>query len=114
MFCRALNSEARALRLPTLLLTGIFSRSSYKQLHVRLGDMNDHRPVFEKEEYRIRVPESALVNTPITRLKVREIKEKRKGGMWEKCFHLGKAHSSEELTIYSLVASLGRSEARSQ
>ena len=58
--------------------------------------MNDHRPVFEKEEYRIRVPESALVNTPITRLKVREIKEKRKG-VWEKSFHLGKAHSSVEL-----------------
>ena len=48
--------------------------------------MNDHRPVFEKEEYRIRVPESALVNTPITRLKVRrEIKEmKRKVSIWEK------------------------------
>lgn len=44
--------------------------------------MNDHRPVFEKEEYRIRVAESALVNTPITRLKVSgEIKERmRKKG----------------------------------
>ena len=64
------------------MLTGTFSRSSYKQLHVRLGDMNDHRPVFEKEEYRIRVAESALVNTPITRLKVSgEIKERmRKKG----------------------------------
>ena len=77
--------------------------------------MNDHRPVFEKEEYRIRVPESALVNTPITRLKVREIKEKRKG-VWEKSFHLGKAAllKSCELTNCSLVASFGRSEARSQ
>ena len=70
LFCRALNSEPRAL---CLLLTGTFCRSSYKQLHVRLGDMNDHQPVFEKEEYRIRVPESALVNTPITRLKVRNV-----------------------------------------
>jgi hypothetical protein len=48
-------------------------RSSYKQLHVRLGDRNDHRPVFDQEEYRIKVPESALVNTPLTRLKVRDI-----------------------------------------
>ena len=42
--------------------------------------MNDHRPVFEKEEYRIRVPESALVNTPITRLKVSQIKERMRKG----------------------------------
>ena len=55
------------------MVTGTFCRSSYKQLHVRLGDMNDHQPVFEKEEYRIRVSESALVNTPITRLKVRNV-----------------------------------------
>ena len=49
---------------------GVPPRSSYKQLHVRLGDRNDHRPVFDQEEYRIRVSESALVNTPLTRLKV--------------------------------------------
>ncbi len=36
-----------------------------------LADLNDHPPVFDKEEYEIRVPESALVNTPLTRLKVR-------------------------------------------
>ena len=45
-------------------------RSSYKEVHVRLADLNDHPPVFDKEEYEIRVPESALVNTPLTRLKV--------------------------------------------
>ena len=39
-------------------------------MHVRLADLNDHPPVFDKEEYEIRVPESALVNTPLTRLKV--------------------------------------------
>ncbi len=37
-----------------------------------LADLNDHPPVFDKEEYEIRVPESALVNTPLTRLKVRD------------------------------------------
>jgi hypothetical protein len=46
-------------------------RSSYKEVHVSLADLNDHPPVFDKEEYEIRVPESALVNTPLTRLKVR-------------------------------------------
>ena len=32
--------------------------------------MNDHSPVFEKEEFHVRVSEAALVNTPITKLKV--------------------------------------------
>jgi hypothetical protein len=41
---------------------------------VRLADLNDHPPVFDKEEYEIRVPESALVNTPLTRLKVQYIR----------------------------------------
>ena len=39
-------------------------------MHVRLGDMNDHSPVFEREEFEVRVSESALVNTPLTQLKV--------------------------------------------
>jgi hypothetical protein len=47
-------------------------RSSYKEVHVSLADLNDHPPVFDKEEYEIRVPESALVNTPLTRLKVQD------------------------------------------
>ena len=82
--------------------------------------MNDHRPVFEKEEYRIRVPESALVNTPITRLKVRRIKEtqlKRERREVVEKFPLEKNHTllkSCELTNYSLVASFGTSKARSQ
>ena len=45
-------------------------RSSYREVHVRLGDMNDHSPVFDKEEYHVSVSEAALVNTPITKLKV--------------------------------------------
>ena len=45
-------------------------RSSYKEVHVRLVDLNDHAPVFDQEVYEIRVPESALPNTPLTRLKV--------------------------------------------
>ena len=35
-----------------------------------MGDMNDHPPVFDTEEYKLHIPESALVNTPLTRLKV--------------------------------------------
>ena len=37
---------------------------------MRLVDLNDHPPVFDKEEYEVRIPESALTNTPLTRLKV--------------------------------------------
>ena len=48
-------------------------RSSYREVHVRLGDKNDHSPVFEKEEYHVSVSEAALVNTPITKLKVSKI-----------------------------------------
>lgn len=47
-----------------------YFRSSYKEVHVRLGDMNDHSPVFEREEFHVRVSEAALVNTPIKKLKV--------------------------------------------
>ena len=48
----------------------VWFRWSYKEVHVRLGDMNDHPPVFSREEYEVKVLESALVNTPLTRLKV--------------------------------------------
>ena len=51
-------------------LTFKIFRSSYKEVHVRLADLNDHPPVFDKEEYEVRIPESALPNTPLTRLKV--------------------------------------------
>lgn len=55
----------------TLWLSSVsYFRSSYKEVHVRLGDMNDHSPVFEEEEFHVRVSEAALVNTPITKLKV--------------------------------------------
>ena len=40
---------------------------------MRLGDMNDHSPVFDKEEYHVNIPESALINTPITKLKVSQV-----------------------------------------
>ena len=40
---------------------------------MRLGDKNDHSPVFDKEEYHVTVSEAALVNTPITKLKVSEM-----------------------------------------
>ena len=52
-------------------------RSSYKEVHVRLVDLNDHSPVFDQEEYRVRIPESALPNTPLTRLKVKIVKSVR-------------------------------------
>ncbi len=49
---------------------GVPPRTSYKEVHVQLGDLNDHAPIFEKEIYEVRVNESVPVNTPILRLKV--------------------------------------------
>ena len=44
-------------------------RASYKEVHVRLADLNDHAPVFDREIYEVRVNESVPINTPILRLK---------------------------------------------
>ena len=49
---------------------GVPPRTSYKSVHVRLGDFNDHPPVFDREVYEVSVNESAPVGTPIARLKV--------------------------------------------
>ena len=42
-------------------------RASYKEVHVRLADLNDHAPVFDREIYEVRVNESVPINTPILR-----------------------------------------------
>lgn len=69
-----LNLDNSSFHSNLLLLDSINTdsvcRSSYKEVHVQLGDMNDHSPVFDKEEYHVNIPENALVNTPITKLKV--------------------------------------------
>jgi protocadherin Fat 1/2/3 len=45
-------------------------RFSYKTLAVQLADLNDNAPVFSREIYEVRVPETAPPNTPVLRLKV--------------------------------------------
>ncbi len=45
-------------------------RSSTKEVHVQLGDLNDHAPIFDKEIYEVKVNESVPVNTPLLRIKV--------------------------------------------
>ncbi|CAG9865047.1 unnamed protein product [Phyllotreta striolata] len=54
---------------------GIPPKESYKSVHVILADFNDNAPVFNKEIYDIKVPESAPVNTPLIRLKVTDADE---------------------------------------
>ncbi|XP_019772654.2 fat-like cadherin-related tumor suppressor homolog isoform X8 [Dendroctonus ponderosae] len=49
---------------------GIPPRESYKSVPVQLADLNDNAPIFNKEIYDVKVPESAPVNTPLIRLKV--------------------------------------------
>lgn len=49
---------------------GIPPRTAYKSVHVRLGDFNDHPPVFDREVYEASVNESAPIGTPLVRLKV--------------------------------------------
>ncbi|KAK3921992.1 Fat-like cadherin-related tumor suppressor-like protein [Frankliniella fusca] len=44
--------------------------SAYRVVTVRLADLNDNPPVFDREVYDVQVSETAPVNTPITRIKV--------------------------------------------
>jgi len=52
---------------------GVPPRSSTKNVHVKLGDFNDHSPVFDREVYEVNVNESAPPGTPIVRLKVSDL-----------------------------------------
>ncbi|XP_017304667.2 fat-like cadherin-related tumor suppressor homolog, partial [Diaphorina citri] len=45
-------------------------RETYKATQVHLVDLNDNKPVFDREIYEVDVPETTPVNTPIIRLKV--------------------------------------------
>ncbi|XP_051154487.1 fat-like cadherin-related tumor suppressor homolog isoform X2 [Leptopilina boulardi] len=54
---------------------GIPQRFSYKSLPVHLTDLNDNAPVFSREIYEIKVPETAPINTPVIRLKVSDADE---------------------------------------
>lgn len=54
---------------------GIPPRESYKSVPVQLTDLNDNAPVFNKELYEVKVPETAPVNTPLIRLKVTDADE---------------------------------------
>lgn len=54
---------------------GVPPRYSYKFVPVHLTDVNDNAPVFSREIYEVRVPETAPVNTPIIRLKVTDADE---------------------------------------
>ena len=52
---------------------GVPFRVKTKNVHVRLGDFNDHSPVFDREVYEVSVNESAPPGTPIVRLKVSDL-----------------------------------------
>ncbi|KAF5307380.1 hypothetical protein FQR65_LT07097 [Abscondita terminalis] len=54
---------------------GIPPLQSYKSVPVHLADLNDNAPVFNKEIYEVKVPETAPVNTPLIRLKVTDADE---------------------------------------
>ncbi|KAJ8966922.1 hypothetical protein NQ314_003225 [Rhamnusium bicolor] len=54
---------------------GIPPRESYKSVSVKLTDLNDNAPVFNKEIYDVKVKETAPVNTPLIRLKVTDADE---------------------------------------
>ncbi len=49
---------------------GVPPRTAYKNLHVRLGDLNDHAPVFDREVYEVEARETAPPGTALARLKV--------------------------------------------
>ncbi|KAM0734385.1 Fat-like cadherin-related tumor suppressor-like protein [Formica fusca] len=56
---------------------GVPQRYSYKFVPVHLTDMNDNAPVFSREIYEVKVPETAPINTPVIRLKVTDADEGR-------------------------------------
>ncbi|KAJ8667843.1 hypothetical protein QAD02_009506, partial [Eretmocerus hayati] len=49
---------------------GIPARFSYKSVPVHLADLNDNAPIFSREVYEVRVPETAPPNSPVIKLKV--------------------------------------------
>ncbi len=49
---------------------GVPPRVSYKNVHVRLADVNDHAPLFDRQVYRIHVSENAPPGALLARLKV--------------------------------------------
>lgn len=54
---------------------GVPPKESYKSVPVHLTDLNDNAPVFNKELYEMKVPETAPINTPLIRLKVTDADE---------------------------------------
>lgn len=54
---------------------GVPPKESYKSVPVHLTDLNDNSPVFNKEIYEVKVPETAPINTPLIRLKVTDLDE---------------------------------------
>ncbi|XP_014243463.1 fat-like cadherin-related tumor suppressor homolog [Cimex lectularius] len=49
---------------------GIPPRETYTSVPIRIADLNDNSPIFDREIYEVDIPESAPVNSPIIRLKV--------------------------------------------
>ncbi|CAL7945195.1 unnamed protein product [Xylocopa violacea] len=56
---------------------GVPQRFSYKFVPVHLADLNDNAPVFSREIYEVKVPETAPINTPVIGLKVTDADEGR-------------------------------------
>ncbi|XP_076387964.1 FAT atypical cadherin kugelei isoform X3 [Megachile rotundata] len=54
---------------------GVPQKFSYKFVPVHLADLNDNAPVFNREIYEVKVPETAPINTPVIRLKVTDADE---------------------------------------
>lgn len=54
---------------------GIPQRFSYKSVPVHLVDLNDNAPIFSREVYEVKIPETTPINTPVIRLKVTDADE---------------------------------------
>lgn len=49
---------------------GIPPRQSFKSVTIKIADLNDNAPVFDREIYEVNIPETSPINTPVIRLKV--------------------------------------------
>ncbi|XP_058804510.1 fat-like cadherin-related tumor suppressor homolog isoform X2 [Phymastichus coffea] len=54
---------------------GTPTRFSYKSVAVHLADLNDNAPIFSREIYEVKVPETTPINSPVIRLKVTDADE---------------------------------------
>lgn len=75
---RLIDRETRPLGYNLTLRAvdrGLPPRQSFKSVPIKIADLNDNPPVFDREIYEVDIPETSPVNTAVIRLKVTDVDE---------------------------------------